>query len=126
MIVSFCGITLLLPFNSQIATLKDQLATEMSKRQQYIQRSARAGDEINNIRSVLDNSLTTVGRDPSLDRQLLEIETRKLDDSLDVHSYAGRTPTRRRSPLRTPPTRLGAGPQFRRSVSPMSMRKMKK
>ncbi|XP_053390554.1 rootletin-like [Mercenaria mercenaria] len=63
-----------------IATLKDQLATEMLKRQQYIQRSARTGDEINDIRSMLDNSLTTVGRDPSLDRQLLEIETRKLDD----------------------------------------------
>ncbi|XP_053390044.1 rootletin-like [Mercenaria mercenaria] len=113
-----------------IATLKDQLATEMRKRQQYIQRSARTGDEKkNDIRSMLDNSLTTVGRDPSLERQLLEIETRKLDDSLDVHSYQARTPTRRRSPMRTqatPPTRLGARSPFGRTGSPMSMRKLKK
>ena len=98
----------------------------MRKRQQYIQRSARAGEEISDIRSMLDSSLTTVGRDPSLDQHLLEIETRKLDDSLDVHGYPARTPTRRRSPLRTPPTRLGAQSPFRRQVSPMALRKMKK
>lgn len=98
----------------------------MRKRQQYIQRSARTGDEINDIRSMLDTSLTTVGRDPSLDRQLLEIETRKLDDSLDVQGYPSRTPTRRRSPLRTPPTRLGAQSPYRGSISPMSVRKFKK
>lgn len=97
----------------------------MRKRQQYIQRSARTGEEINDIRSMLDTSLNIVGRDPSLDRQLLEIETRKLDDSLDVHGYPARTPTRRRSPLRTPPTRLAQSP-FRRSISPMSLRKLKK
>ena len=95
----------------------------MRKRQQYIQRSARTGEEISDIRSMLDNSLTTVGRDPSLDRQLLEIETRKLDDSLD--GYPARTPTRRRSPLRTPPTRLSQSP-LRRTVSPMTSRKFKK
>lgn len=110
----------------QIATLKDQLAQEMRKRQQYIQRSARAGEEISDIRSMLDSSLTTVGRDPSLDQHLLEIETRKLDDSLDVHGYPSRTPTRRRSPLRTPPTRLSGQSPFRRNVSPMGLRKMKK
>jgi hypothetical protein len=96
----------------------------MRKRQQYIQRSARTGEEIGEIRSMLDNSLTTVGRDPSLDRQLLEIETRKLDDSIDGHGYP-RTPTRRRSPLRTPPTRLAQSP-LRRTVSPMTSRKYKK
>lgn len=98
----------------------------MRKRQQYIQRSTRTGEEINDIRSMLDNSLNTVARDPSLDRQLLEIETRKLDDSLDVHGYQARIPIRRRSPLRTPPTRLGSQSPFRRSISPMSQRKLKK
>lgn len=102
-----------------IATLKDQLAAEMRKRQQYITRSTRTGEEIADIRSMLDSSLTNVGRDPSIDQHLLEVETRKLDDGY-------RTPTRRRSPLRTtPPTRLG--PSFRRSLSPGSFRhKMKK
>ena len=109
----------------QIATLKDQLATEMRKRQQYISRSARTGEEISDIRSMLDTSLSNVGRDASLDPHLLEVETRKLDDSIDIHGYPSRTPTRRRSPLRTPPTRLG--PSLRRSMSPGSFRhKMKK
>lgn len=99
----------------------------MRKRQQYIQRSARAGDEISDIRSMLDTSLTTVGRDPSLDQHLLEIETRKLDDTIDVHGYPARVPTRRRSPVRTPPTRIGAASPFRRTPgSPMAMRKMRK
>ena len=110
----------------QIATLKDQLATEMRKRQQYISRSARAGDEISDLRNVLDSSLSVVARDPSLDPTLLEVETRKLDDSLDVHGYPGKPgQTRRRSPLRTPPTRLQQSP-FRRNVSPLGLRGKRK
>lgn len=67
----------------QVATLKDQLAQEMRKRQQYISKSARAGDEIRDLRGVLDNSLRNVSRDPQLDSLLLEAETRKLDESMD-------------------------------------------
>merc|ERR1711976_219067 len=37
----------------QVSTLKDQLGQEMRKRQQYISRSVRAGDEIKDIRSIL-------------------------------------------------------------------------
>jgi hypothetical protein len=45
----------------QVATLKDQLSQEMRKRQQYISRSVRTGDEIHDIRSMLDHSLSKVG-----------------------------------------------------------------
>ncbi|XP_053379438.1 uncharacterized protein LOC128548494 [Mercenaria mercenaria] len=104
-----------------IATLKDQHAYWVSKRQQYIQRSARTGDEICDIRS-----LTAVDRDPCLDRKLLDIETRKIDDLSDVHSYPARTQIRRRSTMRTQSTHppgFGAQSPFGRTGSRMSRRK---
>jgi hypothetical protein len=56
----------------------------MRKCQQYISRSARTGEELRDIRCILDSSLSNVTRDQSLDPLLLETETRKLDDSLKV------------------------------------------
>ena len=65
----------------QIATLKDQLSQEMRKRQQYISRSAKTGDEIADIRSMLDQSLTRVAFDPDVDPILLDQEKKKLGES---------------------------------------------
>ena len=106
----------------QVSTLKDQLSTEMKKRQQYISRSARTGDEIRDIRSMLDTSMTNVTRDQSLDPLLLETETRKLDESLDfVQPYQPRTSARRRSPNRGPKYGgLTSTPTLRRTGSPSS------
>ena len=97
-------------FFTQIATLKDQLAQEMRKRQQYISRSVRTGDELRDIRNILDSSLGTVARDPSLDPILLDQEARRLDDTVDYHASKLAPSTRRRqhSPTRsTSPIRLG-------------------
>ena len=60
-----CGLTknqITINFASsrQVATLKDQLGQEMRKRQQYISKSARTGDEIRDLRGVLDGSLRQV------------------------------------------------------------------
>ncbi len=65
--------------------LKDQLNAEIKKRQLYILRTAKAGEEIREIRQSLDESLRTVSRDPTLDALLLEQEARKLDSSLGQH-----------------------------------------
>ncbi|KAL5014639.1 hypothetical protein ScPMuIL_008909 [Solemya velum] len=115
-----------------ISTLKDQLSTEVRKRQNYISHSVRTGDEIRDIRNILDNSLSNVVRDPSLDPILLASETQKLDDSLDVHGVPTKLSSpRRRTPKRTiSPMRYGMAtstPAFRRTTSPSSLRhKLKK
>ena len=44
----------------QIRTLKEQLSQEIRTRQQYILRTTRAGEEIREIRSSLDQSLRNV------------------------------------------------------------------
>jgi len=113
----------------QISTLKDQLSQEMRKRQQYISRSARAGDEISHIRNILDGSLTNVSRDPNLDAMLLEHEAKKLDDSLDLHTIPTRLSPRHRSPARPhSPNRMQrnitpARSSLRRAGSPLSSRR---
>lgn len=48
----------------------------------YIMRSARAGQEMAQLRSALGDSLRTVCQEPSVDAGLLEHETRKLDSTL--------------------------------------------
>lgn len=88
----------------QIATLKDQLAQEMRKRQQYISRSVRTGDEIKDIRNILDGSLSNIIQDPSLDPILLESESKKLDASMDFHSSLQPT---KLTPARRHPSPLG-------------------
>ena len=99
----------------------------MKKRQQYISRSARTGDEIRDIRSMLDSSLSNVTRDQSLDPLLLETETRKLDDSLEFRgSYRTPQTRRRTSPNRSQlrySDRLTSTPAMRRTQSPVALRK---
>lgn len=115
-------------FLLQVATLKDQLAQEIKKRQQYIARSVRTGDEIRDIRTILDNSLCNVTRDSGLDPILLEHESRKLDESLEIHSsFPVRLP-RHRSPVRgSSPIRLSGMQAFRRSGrSPVTLRQKMK
>ena len=67
----------------QIATLKDQLSQEMRKRQQYISRSVKTGEEIADIRSMLDHSLTKVAYDPSIDPDDLPDEWPGFDQVID-------------------------------------------
>jgi hypothetical protein len=101
----------------QVLTLKDQLEQEIRKRQMYLAHSARAGDELAEMREALDASLTKVARNPELDPILLEHETKKLDDLVELHSPKL---SRRRSPTRAlSPTRLGlsTGLPFGRSSS---------
>ena len=85
--------------------MKDQLTQEMRKRQQYISKSVRTGDEIRDLRNILDSSLNVVSRDPALDPLLLEHESRKLDESLGYGVSFKESPTRlsprRRSPVRS-------------------------
>lgn len=50
-------------------------------------RSARTGDDIREIRNILDSSLSNVARDPNLDSILLEQEARKLDESIGGGIY---------------------------------------
>lgn len=89
----------------KVATLKDQLKQEIQKRQLYISRSVRTGDEIRDIRHILDNSLSNVTRDTSLDPILLEHEAKKLDNSLDM-MHKGVSPPVKLSPVRnTSPVR---------------------
>ena len=92
----------------------------------YISKSARAGDEIRDLRNVLDTSLSNVMRDPSLDPLLLEHESRKLDDSL---GYSRSVTPRRRSPGRTSsPGRVSytSTPVYRTAPrSPILRRKLK-
>ncbi|XP_037068644.1 organic cation transporter protein-like [Pollicipes pollicipes] len=65
----------------QISTLKEQLSQEMRARQQYILRSTRAGQEIRQIRSSLDQSLRSVsgnelpGRYDSMPAMALSVRT---------------------------------------------------
>ena len=65
----------------------------MQKRQQYISRSARAGEDIKDLRNILDSSLANVARDPDLGPILMDHEIKKLDDSVDYHSRS-MAPTR--------------------------------
>ena len=95
-----------------MSTLKDQLSQEMRKRQQYISRSVRAGEDIADIRSMLDQSLTKVATDPELDPLLLEQESRRLEESLGY-----------RRPEKVAPRRRGASPGGR-TGSPLRSRGM--
>jgi len=80
------------------------LALEIRKRQQYISHSARASEEIQDIRQTLDDSLKKVTYKHDLDPLLLEHESRKLDDMVErmspVLRHKCRSPTRAGSPPR--------------------------
>ena len=56
--------------------LREQLAQENKRRQQYILRSSRANREVQHLRNTLGDSLRHVSQDP-LDQAMLENETRR-------------------------------------------------
>lgn len=56
--------------------LKEQWAQEAKRRQAYILRSARAGQELKQLRQTLGDSLRHIAQDP-VDTELLENETRR-------------------------------------------------
>lgn len=56
--------------------LKDQLAEEARKRQEYILKSSRAGQELKQLRQTLGDSLRHIATDP-VDTESLETETRR-------------------------------------------------
>lgn len=76
--------------------LREQLNEEVKRRQLYIMRSTRAGQEMQQLRHALGESLRTVSQEPSLDAGLLEHETRKLDSQLS-HSALSLPPALGRS-----------------------------
>ncbi|KAL8563296.1 hypothetical protein ACOMHN_063958 [Nucella lapillus] len=80
----------------QIHTLKDQLGQELRRRQHNMTKVARTRDELFDSRSVFESS--PIIREPAVDPLLLEHESRKLDDALDMEGYSGGR--RKRSPLR--------------------------
>lgn len=82
----------------QIATLRDQLSREIRNRQNFLNRTACADEEIKNLHTILTDSLTTVSREPTLDPILLEIETRRLNESMG--NYIHEVPVRHKSPSR--------------------------
>jgi hypothetical protein len=91
------------PVFLQVATLKDQLGKEMRKRQQFISR----GDDIDNLRNILDSSLSRVAHDVDLDPLLLEHETKKLDEAVDYHTLKSRSRARHSPNRSTSPSRPG-------------------
>lgn len=56
--------------------LKEQLAQEAKRRQMYILRSSRAGQEMKQLRQTLGDSLRHIAQDP-VDPDLLENEARR-------------------------------------------------
>ena len=90
----------------QISTLRDQLSREIRTRQNFLNHTVTADEEIKNLHSILTDSLNTVARDPVLDPILLDMETRRLNESMG--SYIHETPVRHRSPTRRclSPTKL--------------------
>ena len=87
----------------QVATLKDQLAKEIQKKQSYITRTAQKSDEIRDLRGKLEDSLNTVARDTIYEPAVLERESHKLEDSVDA-SYS--TSPMRRTKSASPPVRF--------------------
>lgn len=82
----------------QISTLRDQLSREIRTRQNFINHSATTDEDIKNLHTILTDSLQTVTRDQVLDPILLDIETRRLNESMG--SYVHEVPVRNRSPKR--------------------------
>lgn len=88
--------------------LREQLNEEVKRRQLYIMRTSRTGQEMQQLRQALGDSLRSVSQDP-LDPGLLEHEARKLDStlssSLSLPPALARSPTPRytvRSPTPQP------------------------
>ena len=82
----------------QIATLRDQLSREIRNRQNFLSHTANADEDIRNLHTILSDSLNTVTREPVFDPMLLDIETRRLNESMG--NYIHEAPVRHRSPNR--------------------------
>ncbi|KAL9897900.1 ciliary rootlet coiled-coil, rootletin isoform 1-T1 [Glossina fuscipes fuscipes] len=72
-----------LRLENQISILREQLAQEAKRRQQYILRSSKANREMQHLRNTLGDSLRHVSQHP-LDPNLLESETRRLDNVVSM------------------------------------------
>ncbi|XP_017465637.1 PREDICTED: rootletin isoform X1 [Rhagoletis zephyria] len=68
---------------NQISLLREQLAQEAKRRQQYILRSSKANREMQHLRNTLGDSLRHVSQHP-LDPNLLESESRRLDNAVSM------------------------------------------
>ncbi|KAM7361554.1 ciliary rootlet coiled-coil, rootletin isoform 2-T5 [Cochliomyia hominivorax] len=72
-----------LRLENQISMLREQLAQEAKRRQQYILRSSKANREMQHLRNTLGDSLRHVAQHP-LDPNLLESESRRLDNAVSM------------------------------------------
>ncbi|XP_039495545.1 rootletin isoform X1 [Drosophila santomea] len=72
-----------LRLENQISMLREQLAQEAKRRQQYILRSSKANREMQHLRSTLGDSLRNVSQHP-VDPHLLESESRRLDSAVSM------------------------------------------
>ena len=93
----------------QVNTLKDQLSKEMHQKQSFLNRTSQKNDEIRGIRQKLSSSLSEVSKNADLD--ILERESQRLDDTVDLHhsfngSLASSTQYPRRTKSASPVTRL--------------------
>ncbi|XP_032593531.1 rootletin isoform X2 [Drosophila grimshawi] len=72
-----------LRLENQISMLREQLAQEAKRRQQYVLRSSKANREMQHLRSTLGDSLRNVSQHP-VDAHLLESESRRLDSAVSM------------------------------------------
>lgn len=73
----------------QVAHLKEQLGEEIRRRQSFLTRSFRTGQEIRTLRQALGDSLRNVAMDPT--ERTMESETRGLHTALDLHKSASQS-----------------------------------
>jgi rootletin len=88
----------IMSLEEQISSLREQLSREIRARQNFLNHNVNADEEIKNLHNILSDSLNNIARDPCLDPALLDIETRRLNESMG--SYIHETPVRNRSPTR--------------------------
>ncbi|XP_076325467.1 uncharacterized protein LOC143233272 isoform X5 [Tachypleus tridentatus] len=100
-----------LSLEHEITTLRQQLLHQQQRWEQFRLHSSQAGNEIRSLRSVLDSSLRNVSGDP---RQL-DLEARKLDNTIERHLIASPSIT-----LTTPSkfSRASSPPQRLRTSTP--------
>ncbi|XP_034661483.1 rootletin [Drosophila subobscura] len=72
-----------LRLENQISMLREQLAQEAKRRQQYVLRSSKANREMQHLRTTLGDSLRNVSQHP-VDAHLLESESRRLDSAVSM------------------------------------------
>lgn len=69
-----------------MATLKDQLAVEIRKRQQYISHSVRVNEEIEDECDTVDDSPKKGIHNVKIEPLLYEHESKKLEKMMELHS----------------------------------------